>query len=205
VAASAATERSVAQTRSFTSMMLVGQAIAARLAGVDAAVMEGLPSQAQRLLAAARPLVSQLAQTERIANFYFLGSGPLFGVASEGMLKLKEMSLTGSEAFHTLEFRHGPMSMCDETAAVVGLITPERTVRETAVLDDVRAFGTKVVSLGAGLDIDIHEASPWARSVLYLIPLQLLALERALAKQLDPDQPRHLTAVIHLDPAPGHH
>ena len=51
--------------------------------------------------------------TARWTRFYFLASGPLLGVASEGMLKLKEMSLTSSEAYHAMEFRHGPMSMCD--------------------------------------------------------------------------------------------
>ena len=205
VAASAAVERSVAQTRSFSSMLLIGQAIAAQLKGSDRASLDQLPDDAEKLLETSRPAMAKLARDEQLSNFYFLASGSLFGVASEGMLKLKEMSLTVSEAFHTLEFRHGPMSMSDETAAVIGLASAERSSREYAVFDDVRGLGANVTVLGAdaGANVAVVETSPVARSVLYLLPLQLLALERAQAKQLDPDHPRHLTAVIQLDQISG--
>jgi fructoselysine-6-P-deglycase FrlB-like protein len=61
----------------------------------------------------------------------------------------------------------------------------------------------RIVTVGDGLDHHVPASLPkWARPALYLLPLQLLALERALAKELDPDSPRHLTAVIHLDVSP---
>jgi glucosamine--fructose-6-phosphate aminotransferase (isomerizing) len=148
--------------------------------------------------------MAAIAGNGTLDAFYFLASGPLFGVASEGMLKLKEMSLTTSEAYHAMEFRHGPMSMCDSGAVVLGLVSPERGAHETAVLDDVRPMAGRIVTLGEGLDHHVPASLPsWARPALYLLPLQLLALERALAKGLDPDRPRHLTAVIHLDATPA--
>jgi glucosamine--fructose-6-phosphate aminotransferase (isomerizing) len=196
----AAAERSVAQTRSFSTMLLVAQAIAGALAGHDPSALDKLPAHAERLLADARVPVSDIARDRALTSFYFLASDPLFGVASEGMLKLKEMSLTASEAYHSLEFRHGPMSMCDASAVVVGLVSPERAARELAVLDDVRAHTGRIVTIGDRADLHVPGSLPrWVRPVLYLVPLQLLALERALAKGLDPDHPRHLTAVIHLD------
>lgn len=198
--AAAAAERSVAQTRSFSAMLLLGQAVAGAAAGHDLGVLDQLPARATPLLETARPLMAAVAADPTHRAFYFLAAEPLFGVACEGMLKLKEMSLTSSEAYHTLEFRHGPMSMCDDGAVVVGLVSPRRSAREQGVLDDVAPLAGRVVTLGAGRDLDISAAVPaWARPVLYLLPLQLLALERALAKGLDPDTPRHLTAVIHLD------
>ena len=54
-------------------------------------------------------------------RFYFLGSGPRYGLACELSLKMKEMSLTHSEPFHFMEFRHGPMSMVTESTVIVGL------------------------------------------------------------------------------------
>lgn len=202
-AAPAAMERSVAQTRSFTSMLLLGQAVVAAVAGHDLAPLETLPDHAARLLDDGRAPMAAIAGDDRLDAFYFLASGPLFGVASEGMLKLKEMSLTRSEAYHAMEFRHGPMSMCDAGAVVVGLVAPERAEREQAVLRDVGPMSGATVTVGEGLDHDVPASLPaWARPALYLVPLQLLALERALAKGLDPDAPRHLTAVIHLDAPP---
>lgn len=199
--ASAAAERSVAQTRSFSTMLLLGQAVVGALAGDDVGVLSQLPARAGRLLEASRPLMATIAGNRAREAFYFLASDPLFGVACEGMLKLKEMSLTSSEAYHALEFRHGPMSMCDDRAVVVGLLSPERVTREQAVIDDVRPLVGEVVTAGPGGALVVPpDLPPWARPVLYLLPLQLLALERALAKGLDPDAPRHLTAVIHLNP-----
>ena len=55
-------------------------------------------------------------------RFYFLGSGPRYGLACEVNLKMKEMTLTHSEPFHFLEFRHGPKSMVCESALVAGLL-----------------------------------------------------------------------------------
>ncbi|HVQ87771.1 MAG TPA: SIS domain-containing protein [Actinomycetes bacterium] len=196
-----ASEVSVAQTRSFTSMLLAVQALAAVLGGHDLAVLRQLPQYASDLLERTRESSRALASDRGIESFYFLGSGALFGVASEAMLKLTEMSLTQSEAYHTLEFRHGPMSMCEPSVAVLGLITPERASIERAVIDHVSGLGARTLTLGPGESVTIPPSLPaWTRPVLYLLPLQLLALERALAKGLDPDQPRHLTAVIHLDP-----
>jgi glucosamine--fructose-6-phosphate aminotransferase (isomerizing) len=90
---------------------------------------------------------------------------------------------------------------------VVGLLDPARAPLERAVYDDVAALGSPVVTIGAGGTHDVPAALPArVRPVLHLLPLQLLALERALAKGLDPDSPRHLSAVIHLDddPEPSH-
>ena len=54
-------------------------------------------------------------------------------------------------------------------------------------------------TVGIGRTRSPRRSRAGQRPALYLLPLQLLALERALAKGLDPDHPRHLTAVIHLD------
>ncbi|HEX5016453.1 MAG TPA: SIS domain-containing protein [Actinomycetes bacterium] len=199
-AAPDAAEQSVAQTRSFTSMQLITSALAGALHGADLSVMQHLPPAASSILAKSRTPMADLARDESLTSFYFLASGSLFGIASEAMLKLKEMSLTSSEAYHAMEFRHGPMSMCDESAAVIALLSRERSELERAVLNDIAPFGAREVTIGASDEIPSQIPS-WAAPSLYLLPLQLLALERALAKGLDPDHPRHLTAVIELDAA----
>jgi len=199
-AAPAAAEESVAQTRSFTSMQVIASALAGSLRGADLAVLKALPEAASEILANSRASMTGLAREASITSFFFLGSGPLFGIASEAMLKLKEMSLTASEAYHAMEFRHGPMSMCDSSAAVIALLSRERLDLEQAVLRDIAPMGAHLVTIGSSEQIPERIPS-WATPALYLLPLQLLALERALTKGLDPDQPRNLTAVIHLDAA----
>ncbi len=199
-AAPAAAEESVAQTRSFSSMLVIVSAVAGALRGADLSVLHRLPDAAEQILATSRAPMAALAGETALETFFFLGSGALYGVAAEGMLKLKEMSLTGSEAYHALEFRHGPMSMCDDSTAVIALVSPERADLEEAVLSDIAPFGSQIVTIGhERLHLIPPDIPGWAAPALYLLPLQLLALERAIDRNLDPDQPRHLTAVIHLD------
>lgn len=210
LAADAAQEQSMAQTRSFSSMALLAQALAAHLAGQDAVrILAPLPQIGERLLSAYRPIASRLGQSQDIDRFFFLGAGFLYGMACEAMLKMKEMALSYSEAFHPLEFRHGPMAMVDEHSLVVGLVSPEALQPELAVLQHMHRLGGMVLALGDLDEPEIHSFAEivnlssglpaWARPVLYLPVLQLLAFYRALARGQDPDRPHNLQAVIQLD------
>ena len=112
------------------------------------------------------------------------------GVASEAMLKMKEMSLSYSEAFHFLEFRHGPMSMVNDHTLVVGLIGEEAAAQEIAVLRNMKARGAQILALTEN-DHAMNEWAhvvhldsmlpSWARPVTYMPVLQLMAYYRALS------------------------
>jgi glucosamine--fructose-6-phosphate aminotransferase (isomerizing) len=209
LSAQAAQEESVAQTRSFTSMLLLAQAMAASLGGLDLAPLHRLPDMAHVLIAQAEPLAAELGRNMEMERLYFLGSGFQFGVAGEAMLKMTEMSLTPSQSFHVMEYRHGPMSMATEEALVVGLLSPAVFPHEHQVLLEMGELGAHTLALnpttavtGAEFHVNLPSDLPdWAYPVLYLPPLQLLAYYRSLAKGLDPDNPPHITAVIYLDTA----
>ncbi len=206
--AEVAQEESVAQTRSFASMLLLCQALAAHLGDAGWERLRPLPDLVRRTLPTLRPLMHDLGSRLDFERVYFLGSGPAFGVAAEAMLKLTEMSLTSAAAFHFMEFRHGPMSMVDEATLMVGLISTMAAANETKVLAEMAGRGAAVLAFGQGTSADAADwAVPlppdlpsWALPVLYLPPLQLFAYYRAQAKGLDPDNPRNLTQVITLDP-----
>ncbi len=201
-------EQSVAQTRSFASMLLLAQALAAHISGQDWTVLHELPAYGRDLLRHTEPSSQQLAGRAELTRFTFLGSGPHYGVASEAMLKMTEMSLTAAQAFHFLEYRHGPMSMISGETALIGLLSPTdvglpAAAHERQLMADMAAKGATILSL-ASEDGDIllpGHLPTWAYPVLYLPPLQLLAYHRAAAKGLDPDNPRYLTAVVTLDTA----
>ncbi len=204
-AINAAEEKSVAQTRSFSSMLLVIQQLAALIASHDLAASRSLPSFCRHLLERYGNLAQALGEDSTIQKFFFLGSDALYGIACEAMLKMKEMSLSYSEAYHTLEFRHGPMSMIGEDSLVIGLISPEAAKHEIRVLDEMAEMGAKVMAI-ARAHIENHQyvrlpadLPGWCTPVLYLPVLQLLAYHRALVKGCDPDQPHNLSAVVSLD------
>jgi glucosamine--fructose-6-phosphate aminotransferase (isomerizing) len=114
---------------------------------------------------------------------------------------MKEMTLTHSEPFHFLEFRHGPMSMVNENTVVVGMVSESNLSHEKAVLNEMQALGGKIVMLAeSDADISFMSQIPeQVRGVLYLPVLQLMAYHRSLAKGLNPDKPTNLTAVVKLN------
>lgn len=204
-------EQSVVQTRSFSAMLVAAQASAALL-GNDPHLefMQKLPALGAQIIAAHHDLARQLGQSNQFERFYFLGSGLQYGLACEANLKMKEMSLSVAEAFHFMEFRHGPMSMVNEKTLVVGLLSETTRSYELAVLREMRKLGGKTLVLAdqsvppgaADYQVDFNSGlSETVRGVLYLPVLQLLGYYRALGNHQNPDRPHNLTAVIVLEPA----
>jgi len=206
-----AEEKSIAQTRSFTSMLVAAQALAGIAAGRTDYLdqLRALPPLGAKLIASEQALAKRLGEDRRITKFFFLGSGPNYGLACEAMLKMKEMSLSHSEAFRFMEFRHGPKSMVDEATLVIGLVSDSACEHEVAVLREVKELGARIFILAeeeepAGWgDSDYSVCfrsglSDLAQAVLYLPVLQLLAYYRAIAKGLNPDKPKNLEYVVKL-------
>ena len=196
-------EESVAQTRAFASMYVAACALCARMAGRSDLVeaMDRLPEVGNSVIRNYESFAKEVGENLGFDRFYFLGSGIRYGLACEANLKMKEMTLTHSEPFHFLEFRHGPMSMVNQNAVVVGLLSDQNQAHESKVLSEMKTLGGTAISLGEK-DADIQFASgipESMRGVLYLPVLQLMAFYRSVAKGLDPDKPNHLTAVVQLD------
>jgi glucosamine--fructose-6-phosphate aminotransferase (isomerizing) len=196
-------EISIAQTRSFASMYVAVAAFCALAAGRNDLLedMAALPEAGARLMDQYEGLAKEIGENLTYDRFYFLGSGMQYGLACEVNLKMKEMTLTHSEPFHFLEFRHGPMSMVNENAVVVGLLSESNYGPERAVLEEMRAMGARILAV-AEVDGDVSFASGIAeeiRGVLYLPVLQLMAFYRSVCKGLNPDQPKNLSAVITLE------
>jgi len=202
-------EQSVAQTRSFSSMLVAVQGLAALLAGrsLSSSFLQ-LPEHGADLISRYHELSRRLGSDPSFDRFFFLGSGPMYGLACEAMLKMKEMSLSYAEAFHFLEFRHGPMSMVNGNTLIVGLLSETAFEHELRLLVEMRNLGAKVLAIAplklSEQQVDYQVVLPGGltdleRGALYLPLVQLLAFYRAVSKSLNPDQPHNLTAVVNLD------
>jgi glucosamine--fructose-6-phosphate aminotransferase (isomerizing) len=196
-------EESVAQTRSFASMYVAVTALCVRMAGRDdlLAAMADLPKAGDRLMEKYEPYAKELGENLDFDRFYFLGSGIRYGLSCEVNLKMKEMTLTHSEPFHFLEFRHGPMSMVNENTLVIGMLSDTNRVHEAKVLSEMQMLGGTVTSLGeSDADVFFDSGIPESvRNVLYLPVLQLMSFYRSVKKGMNPDRPNNLTAVVKLD------
>ena len=161
-------ERSVVSSRFITSALVL---LRAHL-GED---LRALPDAAARELA--RPLPPGLAEHR---EFTLLGRGWAAAVADEAALKLREASRTWAESYPALEYRHGPISVSDESTVVwaLGQVPP-------SLLADARRTGAMVL----GSDAD---------PLVGLTGAQRLAVELAERQGIDPDQPRALSRSVIL-------
>ncbi|MGQ9552982.1 MAG: SIS domain-containing protein [Anaerolineae bacterium] len=202
-------EQSIAQTRSFASMLLAAQVMIGTCAGNDSYLqaLSRLPDLVGPLLSDCTASMKALGTDSRYDTFIFLGSGAFYGVACEAMLKMKEMSLSHSEAFHYLEFRHGPKSIVNKRTLIAALLSDSARDEELRLLAEMRQLGASVLLIGDSIEaaapadyiVDLQADLPeTARVPLCLPPLQVFAHSRAIAKGLDPDQPTNLSAVVVL-------
>jgi glutamine---fructose-6-phosphate transaminase (isomerizing) len=201
-----ANEASVTTTRSLTSMILCGQALAGILAG-DTEYLDQLaqlPTFGRVILAHSHDLGMRIAQDAGITRFAFVGSGPLRGLAREAQLKIKEMVLAPSDSYPLLDFRHGPKSNVNEQMLVT-LFSGDRTQNvEIEFVEEMKSLGGKLLvicdradaALAAPADylFEIRCGLPdFARSILQILPVHFLAYYKSLAAGLSPAEPANLS------------
>ena len=209
-----ADEESTVMTRSFTSMLLGLQYLAACVAD-DHGLAKGLrklPSSAEKVLQVLLGDIRKFVAARQFADYVCLGQGPFYGLACESALKITEMSVSYAQSFHTLEFRHGPKSIVSPETLVLFLLSESGYEAECEVLQEIKSLGgtTLVVAhraderarASADLLIELGlELPELARLAAYVFAGQLLGLCTGLKKGLDPDNPRHLSRVVVLDEA----
>jgi glucosamine--fructose-6-phosphate aminotransferase (isomerizing) len=195
-------EQSVAQTRAFSTLYIGTLALACLWAGLEDLFdsLTHLPEAGTHILKNYSTLTAMLGGDASIDRFYWLGSAARLGLACELSLKMKEMSLSHSEPFHFMEFRHGPMSMVTSSCLVIGLRSTVNALAEAAVLENVKALGGRVLDIAeVGSEVRFESGLDEAvRNVLYLPVGQLIAFEHSISKGLNPDRPLNLDSVVKL-------
>jgi glutamine---fructose-6-phosphate transaminase (isomerizing) len=207
-----ADEQSTVMTRSFTSMLLGLQYLAATVTK-NAALCSAL----LKLSEETAPLLEDIPQRLRLfvearsfEDCVFLAQGQLFGIASECMLKVTESSCTYAQVFHSLEFRHGPKSIAGPDTLIAFLMSESSYDAELDLLEDMKKLGAATLVVANRLDARAQKAADFAielgfevpefvRPAAYTIWGQLYGVYNGLKKGLNPDSPKNLTRVVVLD------
>ena len=97
-----------------------------------------------RSLAVARELF-------KAENFLYLGRGPLYHIALEGALKLKEISYIHAEGYAAGEMKHGPIALIDKEVPVLFLVQ-EGMLRKKVIsnISEVKTRGGRVIVVKIG-------------------------------------------------------
>ncbi len=207
----AADETSTVMTRSFTSMLLALQYLAAAVAGNREflAALRLLPDEFAPLLPRYAPVIHEFVAARDFVDYVCLAQGPLFGIASETMLKVTECSCSYAQVFHSMEFRHGPKSIVSPATLIMGLISESSSAADCEVMQEMKRLSGTTVAItnaigeralhSADLLIEMRLAVPeYARLAAYAVWGQLLGVYTGLKKGLNPDSPRNLSRVVVL-------
>ncbi|AZB64145.1 glutamine--fructose-6-phosphate transaminase (isomerizing) [Cereibacter sphaeroides] len=215
-------EVGVASTKAFTCQLTVLALLALKAAQdrgrIDAAelgrrldalaTLPGLMNHALRLADDIRDLAGELAEAQDIL---FLGRGPMYPLALEGALKLKEISYIHAEGYASGELKHGPIALIDNRVPVI-VMAPRDALFDKTVsnMQEVMARHGKVLLISDARGIEEAGAGCWRTlalpqvadflaPILYAVPAQLLAYHTAIAKGTDVDQPRNLAKSVTVE------
>jgi glucosamine--fructose-6-phosphate aminotransferase (isomerizing) len=215
-------EIGVASTKAFTGQLLVLLLLAIE-AGVqrgriDAAALadycdrlRSLPGLMHATLDR-EPAMQAVAQVLAGAqDVLFLGRGPLFPIALEGALKLKEISYIHAEGYASGELKHGPIALVDRHLPVVvlaphdGLFDKSLSNIEAVMARQGRVVlitdpaGDAAIGNAVWHKLVLPAADPLIAPILYAIPVQVLAYHAAVTKGTDVDQPRNLAKSVTVE------
>jgi glucosamine--fructose-6-phosphate aminotransferase (isomerizing) len=215
-------EIGVASTKAFTCQLTV-LAILAIKAAQDRGHMnpdqvaealeqvKSVPSLMSHALALGERTRAVSRKLAEARDILFLGRGPMYALAHEGALKLKEISYIHAEAYASGELKHGPIALVDKHVPVI-VMAPRDALFEKTIsnMQEVMARGGKVLLItdkqgakeaGPGVwdTILMPEVAPFVAPILYAIPAQLLAYHTAVAKGTDVDQPRNLAKSVTVE------
>ncbi len=171
----------------------------------------GIPSLIESTLALDGPVREMARHFADKRHALFLGRGPMYPIALEGALKLKEISYIHAEGYPAGELKHGPLALVDEDMPVIA-VAPNNDLLEKlkSNLQEVRARGGELYVFAdpeSGLEPSdgVHviemprHVSYFQAPAVYTVPLQLLAYHCAILKGTDVDQPRNLAKSVTVE------
>ncbi len=213
-------EIGVASTKAFTTQllsMLLVTLMLARHRGMSAERVAELVPHLSHSAAAVEQTLAMNDALQLLAEDFaekhhtlFLGRGPMWPIAMEGALKLKEISYIHAEAYAAGELKHGPLALIDEEMPVV-VVAPNNELLDKlkSNMQVVRARGGQLYVFAdrdTGLEdepgikvIAMPHANRLIAPIVYTVPLQLLSYHVAVLKGTDVDQPRNLAKSVTVE------
>ncbi|HEY5646184.1 MAG TPA: glutamine--fructose-6-phosphate transaminase (isomerizing) [Pseudomonadales bacterium] len=216
----AGTEVGVASTKAFTAMLadlLLLAVLLGRRHGMSDAQESEVVGALHKISDAVDQALALDARVLKLAELFvdkhhalYLGRGPMYPIAMEGALKLKEISYIHAEGYPAGELKHGPLALVDEDMPVVAVAPNDDLLEKLqSNLQEVRARGGQLIVFAdpesgfrEGEDISVitlPKVHSLLAPIVYVIPLQLLAYHVAVLKGTDVDQPRNLAKSVTVE------
>jgi glucosamine--fructose-6-phosphate aminotransferase (isomerizing) len=149
-------------------------------------------------------LVTKYLETTR--NAFYIGRGVDYYVSMEAALKLKEISYIQAEGFAAGELKHGTIALIEKGTPVLGIITDPVTGPHTrGNLKEVESRGAATIVISSeemsrpGDQLILPNLHPALRTLLSVVPTQLIAYYASLHRGYDVDKPRNLAKAVTVE------
>jgi len=215
-------EIGVASTKAFTAQVSMLTTLAVAAARARGKIDEAEEQRLVRVLLEAPRLIAESINLEeavrevaievaKARDVLYLGRGPMYPLALEGALKLKEISYIHAEGYAAGELKHGPIALVDEATPIVILAPFDSYFEKSASnMSEVMARGGQVVFVtdpdgerhapaGARVVVTAPRCDPLIAALVMSAPIQLLAYHVAVLKGADVDQPRNLAKSVTVE------
>lgn len=214
-------EIGVASTKAFTSQIVALYILAfalSRARRINVALTNEkflldlfhLPRMAEDTLKLDEKIQLLAKEVYRKPNFLYLGRGLNYPVALEGALKLKEISYIHAEGYAAGEMKHGPIALVEEGFPVIFIVSDDFYLEKTlSNMQEIKARDGFIITISSSKDdklkklsdryIYVEGINSYLNTVLFSIPLQLLAYHVALLRGCDVDQPRNLAKSVTVE------
>ena len=213
-------EISVASTKAFTCQVAVLLMMALKLGrgrrfsreeGIQLAKeIDQLPALVSKVLLQNARIAEIAKEYARNEHAFFIGRGPMYPVALEGALKLKEISYVHAEGYHAAELKHGPIALLQPGTPVIAIAcdVPGKE-KMLGNIEECCARGARVVGLVTERDhataermhdfITIPRCHPLVATIPAVVALQLFAYHVARHRGCEIDQPRNLAKSVTVE------
>jgi glucosamine--fructose-6-phosphate aminotransferase (isomerizing) len=202
-------ERAVAATKTYSNQLAALGLLAAHAAGQGDAFVGHLRTVADTMPPFVAALEAKIASVARpfayAGRMFVVGRGPEFATAREIALKLLETCRIAAEPLTATDLAHGPVAALDTLFPVWAIASDDATLPAVVeAVERARAAGATIVASGdaaeriPGADYVLSSpraSTPLCNPLLSILPGQLFAWALALARGLDPDEPRGLSKV----------
>jgi glutamine---fructose-6-phosphate transaminase (isomerizing) len=200
-------ERAVAATKTYTSSLASLALLSCGLQNDPNRLLQlqRIPAIMQATLTGLSEIIHRSERYRYMGHCAVIGRGFNYSTAFEVALKVKELTRIVAEPYSSADFRHGPIATVTQGFPLI-LIAPNGAVSndirdlvfhlhklqaETIVISD-----DKDVLAGARLALAIPSGlAEWLSPLVAVLPGQLFAMNLAVARGLNPDQPEGLTKV----------
>jgi glucosamine--fructose-6-phosphate aminotransferase (isomerizing) len=213
-------EISVASTKAFTCQVAVLLMMALKIGrgrrfsrdeGIRfAREIAGIPSLVKRVIAQNSMIAELAAKYIAEEHAFFIGRGPMYPVALEGALKLKEISYIHAEGYHAAELKHGPIALLVPGTPVIALACDipgkDKTIGN---IEECRARGARILGIVTEGDRETAEAMddhipippchPLVATIPATVALQMFSYHVARLRGCEIDQPRNLAKSVTVE------